>query len=370
MRDKRPVDEISIEELERILAIRKREARLARLQTYEGKGRRIAGARPIEVDSAERLAPHLAPVPTDSPNPAEAAPEPASPPPMAVPMARRADYFADVTFEDELEERASRRTQPPPDPIRARKQRKHIWNAALTLVEVVAVVGLIGLVIGLLQSFDEVSQQTAALQAEAEATRRAQFVPPTPTPIINIAAVVLPGGHTFRDDEAVFNLEEVPAQYRDQFVSLAAALPVQRPTPSREGPVRIRIPRIGVDSQIVTGDDWEALKLGVGHHIGSANPGERGNMVLSAHNDVYGEIFRHLDRLQPGDEIIVSTWTKEYTYVVQPNTDRGVIKGHQIVAPTDVWVLAGGGDTQRLTLISCYPYRVNTRRIVVFAVLK
>ena len=363
MRDKRPVDELSIEELERILAIRKREARLARLQTYEGKGRRIAGARPIEVDSTERLAPHLAPVPTDSPDPAETA----SPPPMAVSMARRADYFADVTFEDELEERASRRTQPPPNPMRTRKQ---LWNTALTLVEVVAVIGLILLVIGLLQSFEEVSQQTAALQAEAEATRRAQFVPPTPTPIINIAAVVLPGGHTFRDDEAVFNLEEVPAQYRDQFVNFTSALLVQRPTPSREGPVRVRIPRLSVDSQVVTGDDWEALKLGVGHHVGSANPGERGNMVLSAHNDVYGEIFRHLDRLQPGDEIIVSTWTKEYTYVVQPNTDRGVIKGHQIVAPTDVWVLAGGGDTQRLTLISCYPYRVNTQRIVVFAVLK
>jgi sortase A len=224
--------------------------------------------------------------------------------------------------------------------------------------------------LGLLQSFEEVSRQSAALQAEAEATRRAQFVPPTPTPLINLAAVVLPGGHTFRDDEAIFNLEEVPAQYRDQFVNFAASLPVRRPTPSREGPVRIRIPRIGVDSQVVTGDDWEALKLGVGHHIGSANPGERGNMVLSAHNDIYGEIFRHLDRLLPGDEIIVSTWTKDYTYVVQPNNERGVVKGHQIVAPTDVWVLAGGGDTRRLTLISCYPYRVNTKRIVVFAVLK
>ena len=35
MRDKRPVDELSIEELERILAIRKREARLARLRRHE-----------------------------------------------------------------------------------------------------------------------------------------------------------------------------------------------------------------------------------------------------------------------------------------------------------------------------------------------
>ncbi|MFN7209355.1 MAG: sortase [Aggregatilineales bacterium] len=362
MRDKRPVDELSIEELERILAIRKREARLARLQTYDGKGRRIAGARPVDVPATERLTPDLAPVPIAP----RAAVGSGGSPAQATPPARRADYFADVTFEDELEQRAARTV----DPERARRRRKQLWNAALTAVEVAAAIGLIVLLIGLLQSFEEVSRQTALLQAEAEATRRAQFVPPTPTPLINLSAVVLPGGHTFREDEAVFNLEEVPAQYRDQFANFAASLPARRPTPSREGPVRIRIPRIGVDSQIVSGDDWEALKLGVGHHIGSANPGERGNMVLSAHNDIYGEIFRHLDRLQPGDEIIVSTWTKDYTYIVQPNAERGVIKGHQIVSPTDVWVLSGGGDIARLTLISCYPYRVNTKRIVIFAVLK
>jgi hypothetical protein len=81
MRDKRPVDELSIEELERILAIRKREARLARLQTYDGKGRRVRGVRPIEVETPERLAPHLASVPTE-PETATAQSQP-----------RHADYF-------------------------------------------------------------------------------------------------------------------------------------------------------------------------------------------------------------------------------------------------------------------------------------
>jgi len=37
MRDKRPVDELSIEELERILAIRKRELRLERAERYAGR---------------------------------------------------------------------------------------------------------------------------------------------------------------------------------------------------------------------------------------------------------------------------------------------------------------------------------------------
>ncbi|MBZ0277470.1 MAG: hypothetical protein K8I60_15095, partial [Anaerolineae bacterium] len=41
MRDKRPVDELSVEELERILAIRKREERQNKLQRMKRAGRVI-----------------------------------------------------------------------------------------------------------------------------------------------------------------------------------------------------------------------------------------------------------------------------------------------------------------------------------------
>jgi sortase A len=65
--------------------------------------------------------------------------------------------------------------------------------------------------------------------------------------------------------------------------------------------------------------------------------------------------------LQPGDFVTVSTIDHSYTYVVQ---------GRQIVGPTDVWVMASQGDARQLTLISCYPYQVDTKRIVVFATLQ
>lgn len=362
MPDKRSVDDLSIEELERILAIKKREARMARLTAMERGGRRV----PVPPPKTEFL-------PTQSQRPEEArepddsaADEPTPTPEIDPRAAYEPEFYEEVAFEDEL--RARRRTKPKPkaDP---RKQRIVWWNRGLVAVEIAAVVGLIALMVGLLDSFNEVSRTSANLQAEFEATRRAQFVTPTETPVIGLAAVVLPTGHTFEGDQAVFNLDEVPAQYRDQFANFAAT-PRPRPTSSPQGPVRVRIPRINVDAPVVIGDDWESLKLGVGHHLGSANPGERGNMVLSAHNDVFGEIFRHLDQLRPGDEITVSTFTREYTYVVQPNESNGAISGHQVVLPTDVWVLNQGGDAQRLTLISCYPYRVNTQRIVVFAALK
>jgi sortase A len=112
-----------------------------------------------------------------------------------------------------------------------------------------------------------------------------------------------------------------------------------------------------VDSPIFQGDDWEQLKKGVGQHIGSTLPGATGNLVLSAHNDIYGEIFRHLDKLSPGDEVIVSTERQSYTYVVRKI---------QVVEPTDVWVMAQT-EHASTTLISCYPYQVNNKRIIIFA---
>ena len=79
--------------------------------------------------------------------------------------------------------------------------------------------------------------------------------------------------------------------------------------------------------------------------------------MLSAHNDIYGEIFRHLDKLELGDEIIISTDRRSYTYIVNKI---------DVVAPTAVEVMAPTKHAST-TLISCYPYLVNNKRIVVFA---
>jgi sortase A len=98
----------------------------------------------------------------------------------------------------------------------------------------------------------------------------------------------------------------------------------------------------------------------VGQHIGSPNPGETGNVVLTAHNDVFGEIFRDLDRLREGDVVTVFTNQRSYTYVVRQT---------QIVEPTAVEVMGPSQDPV-VTLISCYPYLVDNKRIVVTAYLQ
>jgi len=225
--------------------------------------------------------------------------------------------------------------------------RRRIMDRVLLGVEVLAVVGIIGVLMsgfGLLQDLNR--EVAAALN------------PATPTPTPLVMAVVLPSGHTPPDAQGNTrpNETEIPEHLRPMVQSLEN-LPA--PPASAAQAIRIQIPSIKVDAPVVQGDGWEQLKKGVAQHIGSADPGVDGNVVLSAHNDVYGEIFRYLDRLQPGDQIILYTQERQYTYVV----DRTVI-----VKPTQVEVMAPTVDST-VTLISCYPYLVDKDRIVVFAKL-
>jgi sortase A len=225
---------------------------------------------------------------------------------------------------------------------------RRVWDGALLLVEVIAVIGLVWIMFNGMEVLRTLNVESA--QA---------LIQPTLTPTPLIAAVVLPSGHTPPNSPggAMPNEAEIPDHLRPLVQSLAN-LPA--PTPSPEQAIRIQIPAINVDAPVVQGDGWEQLKKGVGQHIGSANPGDTSNVVLTAHNDVFGEIFRDLDRLKPGDAIIIYTAQRAYTYLV---TDS------QVVEPTQVEVMA---PTPRpvMTLISCYPYLIDNQRIVVRAHLQ
>jgi sortase A len=227
-------------------------------------------------------------------------------------------------------------------------RRRRVTDRLLLAVEVLAVVGLVGVLIsgvGILRDLNE--EVASALIQETF----------TPTPLV--MAVVLPSGHTPPDAQGNTrpNIEEIPEHLQPMVQSLAN-LPV--PTPAPDQAIRIQIPSLEIDAPVVQGDGWEQLKKGIGQHIGSANPGQDGNVVLTAHNDVYGELFRYLDQLQPGDNVIVYTQQRQHVYIV----DRTVI-----VEPTAVEVMASTGSPT-VTLISCYPYLVDKQRIVVFARLQ
>jgi len=322
MKDRRIVDELSIEELEEILRIRKREARLERLRQL-GKGAEAGGFDP------------LAPKPVEP-----------QPPPLPTDYQRLADAGATAQY------RAHALDEPVAEEKPRRKMRRIRWDwlrdKSLLVIELAVLAGLILVLFSLRQTLREVNE-------EASQAQQAQLPTLTPTPLIQV--VVLPGGHTPPDSPGGPAPEEIPAHLRD-LVGALTPLPV--PTPGPEQAIRIQIPAVGVDAPVVEGDAWEPLKQGAGHHVGSANPGESGNCIISAHNDIFGEIFRDLPDLDLGNEIFVHTASQVYRYVVTQK---------RIIEPTEVSVMYPASSPV-LTLISCYPYGIDTHRIVVIAELQ
>jgi sortase A len=299
-RDQRPAEDLSIQELEQLLARKKREARRDRLDQFRRSGRVL----PVEED------------------------QPVKP--------------------QRVEDEVPFKTQAT-DLSKEEHGNRRVWlNRLLLGVEVLAVVGF---------AYILLSGAGALRQLNAEVAEALSVGPASPTPLIT--AVVLPSGHTPPTDPggARPNEAEIPEHLRPIVQSMPG---ISVPTPGPAQARSIFIPNLWNDAApVVQGDGWEQLKKGVGQHIGTADPGSNGNMVLSAHNDIFGELFRDLDKLAPGDEIRVQTSMQEYIYRVT---------GMRIVSPTEVNVMATTAKPT-ITLISCYPYLVDTERIVVFGEL-
>lgn len=286
MSDNRTVDELSLEELEEIVAQRRRVARARRFaENVDGRG-----FRPVTV---------------------------------------MADQGSG--------------TRPP--------ARRRTWrDRVLLAVEVLAVLGLVVIIASSLTSLQTLNQEVLAARTV------------TPNPGSGATAGELPGS-SFPPSSSQSELpgssfppEPAPAALGVRLQAVAA-IPV--PTPGPRSPTRIVIPDISIDWPVVEGDSWEELKQGIGHRVGSANPGERGNLILSGHNDVYGEPFRYLEKLDVGQPVVVYAGGTAFRYV---------IKAKRIVAPTELSILQTSHNPI-ITLITCTPYRVDTQRLVVIGEL-
>ncbi|HLA43095.1 MAG TPA: hypothetical protein VJZ27_06650, partial [Aggregatilineales bacterium] len=204
MRDKRPVDELSVEELERILMTKKREARIQRFRGNEE--RRVA----VPLQQHEAAA--------QIPAPAE---------PVTYDVTREAPHFDDETFddggvpqfEDELAvtgEAVPNRSYHPVAGYPAEPEIgffRRVFNAFLLLVEASAVIGLIVLLYlaytGVL-TVNRNIEKTDSINATSEAELAMRQIQPTATPLISVSQVVIPGGHVWDPSgQHRFNINEV-----------------------------------------------------------------------------------------------------------------------------------------------------------------
>jgi sortase A len=121
-------------------------------------------------------------------------------------------------------------------------------------------------------------------------------------------------------------------------------LPVSLPAIGPDGLIgRIEIPRIGLSAVVVEGTDKPTLRHAAGHIIGTALPGQPGNVGIAAHRDTF---FRPLRNIQRGDTITLTTLGGDYRYRVLST---------RVVSPETVSVLNPDGN-ELLTLVTCYPF--------------
>jgi len=177
-----------------------------------------------------------------------------------------------------------------------------------------------------------------------------------------------------------------------------AAVPVAAPAPAeRRPPVRLVIADLRIDTPVVPMgwrvvdtqngpvSEWVIPQNEAGHHINSAALGEPGNLVISGHNNIYGQVFRAIslawdnDTRQKVDDVtdrsdllngraieLYDETGARYEYVVREFyrlKDTGVSYAQRIANGSYILPTA---DT-RLTLVTCWPPTNNTHRLILIA---
>ncbi|BDU90378.1 class A sortase (plasmid) [Clostridium perfringens A] len=104
----------------------------------------------------------------------------------------------------------------------------------------------------------------------------------------------------------------------------------------------LEIDSIGVKAPIVLGE--ENLDYVVAKYRSSSDFGELGNVILAAHNNMRGSIFRNLHKLKIGDTVKIISDNKELEYKI---TNRYVVE------PNDTSKINFSNDKKEITLITC-----------------
>lgn len=132
------------------------------------------------------------------------------------------------------------------------------------------------------------------------------------------------------------------------------------------------IPKLDVKTPIAEGiDKHRVLDRGLVGHYGedplkTAMPwAKKGNFALAGHRNTHGEPFRYVNRLQPGDEIVVETRRAFYTYEMASILPQTSPSNTSVIDP----VPQGSGFTKPgryITLTTCTPEFTSKYRMIVW----
>jgi sortase A len=178
------------------------------------------------------------------------------------------------------------------------------------------------------------------------------------------------------DSTPAFGLPAATALSTQTLTPMPTATPTSTPTPLPLPATRLSIPAIGLNTSVVESYPkqqadgsfiWDPPNYAAGHYNSSGNPGDGRNIVFNGHNNMAGQVFRDLNKLAPGDEIILLTDAGEFHYQVQQKVIIPYV-GHEADANLQIGAMSAPQSSEMVTLISCWPYYTFTSRIVVVAV--
>ncbi|MFE6059621.1 class E sortase [Streptomyces sp. NPDC056431] len=142
-----------------------------------------------------------------------------------------------------------------------------------------------------------------------------------------------------------------------------------------EGFAIMYIPKLDVVVPVAEGiNKAKVLDKGmVGHYaegkLKTAMPSDKqGNFAVAGHRNTHGEPFRYINRLQPGDPIVVETRNAYYTYEMASILPQTAPSNVSVIDP----VPKGSGFTKPgrfITLTTCTPEFTSTYRMIVWGKL-
>jgi sortase A len=119
----------------------------------------------------------------------------------------------------------------------------------------------------------------------------------------------------------------------------------------------LEIPELGVAMTMYEGIRNVTLDRGPAHWPGTAMPGQQGNVVVAGHRTSGHRVFRNVDQLEPGDELVFTYEGERIVYLVT---------GIEIVKPEAIWIVDQTPE-YTATLFACHPPGSVAERIVVYA---
>lgn len=121
----------------------------------------------------------------------------------------------------------------------------------------------------------------------------------------------------------------------------------------------VRVPKISVELPIYHGTSDAALASGAGHLYGTSLPvgGPSTHAVITGHRGLAtAQMFTRLNEIEIGDYLYITVMDRTLAYEVD---------SIDVIDPTDSSRLRIVSGQDRLTLMTCTPYGVNTHRLLV-----